>query len=351
MSTPLSTLLGEYAVPLKIWLGPGARRMAADTLIDTLGHLAEVHTDPINDFSHLSGPAVLVVSADDLGSPQRENLRRLAEKAWPGRAVLIGGTSDRDVLMDAINTWRAVRVVPATAPGAEIVDAVRAAGEAMRKAVALTIAIDDLDIENTMLDSAIVQMEASRERALSAAQVSAVSMVSQGLSDAVRREQQVLEDLTNDDPSLAQAMRGVQTVADLLGQVHARSGERAAGLAATPESVDAMVAAAVELGGSGPGGAVSLDAGCQALSTIDPYALIHLLTHMIRSSRASGEVTVRCSAEDDRVLVEVRGLCPSTDAAEGPVKRSVDVLREEGAEVGEGGENGLTVYLPRAEGE
>ncbi len=111
-----------------------------------------------------------------------------------------------------------------------------------------------------------------------------------------------------------------------------------------------MVAAAAELGGSGPGETVTLDAGCQALSTVDPYALIHLLTHMIRSSRASGEVTVRCCAEDKRVLIEVLGLCPTTRAAEGPVKRSVEVLCEEGVEVGAGGESGLTLYLPRAEG-
>ena len=110
MSTPLSSLLGEYAVALKVWLAPAARRIAADILIDSLGQLADVHTDPLRDMPRLKGPAVLVVAADDLSGSHRDALQTLASQALPGRVVLIGGTSDRDVLMDAINTWRAIRV-------------------------------------------------------------------------------------------------------------------------------------------------------------------------------------------------------------------------------------------------
>ena len=345
MSTPLGSLLGEYAIPLRVWLAPRARTLAADTLIDTLGHLAEVHTDPIHGSASLKGPAVLVVAADDLAGSNRDVLLSLAEKAQPGRVVLIGGTSDRDVLMDAINTWRAVRVVPATAPGAEIVDAVRAAGEALRKAVALLTAIDDLDIENTMLDSAINQMESGKDRSISAAKNRAMTTLSQGLADTIRRDQEVLLSLAEEDDSLAQALRGVQTVTDLLGQISVRS----AGGSCTPESVDAMVSAAVELASGGDGAAVHLDAASGALSTANPYALIHLLTHVIRSSRSSGEVTVRCSARDASVHIDVIGQCPTISTAQGPVARSISVLSEEGAHVGTGGADGLQITLPKSE--
>jgi len=349
MSTPLGSLLGEYAIPLRVWLAPRARSLAADTLIDTLGHLAEVHTDPIRGSASLKGPAVLVVAADDLAGSNRDILLSLAEKAQPGRVVLIGGTSDRDVLMDAINTWRAVRVVPATAPGAEIVDAVRAAGEALRKAVALLTAIDDLDIENTMLDSAINQMESGKDRSISAAQNRAMTTLSQGLADTIRRDQEVLRSLAEEDDSLAQALRGVQTVTDLLGQISVRSAERSAGGSCAPESVDAMVSAAVELASGGDGATVHLDAASGALSTANPYALIHLLTHVIRSSRSSGEVTVRCSASDASVHIDVIGQCPTISTAQGPVARSIAVLSEEGAQVGTGGADGLQITLPKSE--
>ena len=33
-------------------------------------------------------------------------------RAYPGRAVLIGGTEDRDTLMAGINDWGVIRVVP-----------------------------------------------------------------------------------------------------------------------------------------------------------------------------------------------------------------------------------------------
>ena len=86
MSTPLSSLLGEYAVALKVWLAPQARRIAADILIDTLGHLAQVHTDPLREGAALRGPAVLVVSAEDLSGPHREALQELAARGGPRAA-------------------------------------------------------------------------------------------------------------------------------------------------------------------------------------------------------------------------------------------------------------------------
>jgi len=251
--------------------------------------------------------------------------------------------------MDAINTWRAVRVVPATAPGAEIVDAVRAAGEALRKAVALTTAIDDLDIENTMLDSAINQMEAGQRRSLSAAQDVAMSTISQGLAQTVKREQSTLQTLAEDNDSLAQALRGVQTVTDLLGRISTRSAERASAGGTSPESIDAMVSAAADLGGRGPGPEVSVDASSGALSTINPYALIHLLTHIIRSSRASGTVKIICSATENGSAIQLIGACPRLEAAEGPVARSIEVLKSEGAVINETGGDGLTLNLPCVE--
>lgn len=344
MSSQLSSLLSEYAVPLRVWLAPAARSIAADTLIDTLGHLAQVDTDPLRASVQLRGPAVLVLAAEDLSGPHREPLRDLAERALPGRVVLIGGTSDRDVLMDAINTWRAVKVVPSTAPGAEIVDAVRAAGEALRKAVALSTALDDLDIENTMLDSAISQMEAGQGRAQRAAKEAAMSTMSQGLAQTIERQQAAWTSLAQEDQDLTIALKGVRTMTDLLGQISNRSAEAAAGLQLTAESVDAMVAAAADLAGRGPGPEIEVQADSGALSRIHPYALIHLLTHLLRSSRAAGPTRIRCTGCADGVQIALEGTMPSL--TEGSTAHSAQVLTDEGGSIQATAEGGLTITLP-----
>ena len=103
------------------------------------------------------------VGREDLWSGTR-GPAEIGPKAHPGRAVLVGGTSDRDILMDAINNWGVIRVVPTDADPQTIVDAIQAAGAYLNREVAMETAIDDLDIETTMLDSAIDQIHGNRDQ-------------------------------------------------------------------------------------------------------------------------------------------------------------------------------------------
>jgi C4-dicarboxylate-specific signal transduction histidine kinase len=313
--TPLGRLLDEYAVPLKVWLAPGARVAAADILIDTLGTLAEVQTDPLSYASQLEGPAVMVLTADDLRRPNREALLDLATRARPGRVVLIGGTADRDILMEAINTWRAFRVISANAPKAELVDVVREAGEALRREVALGTAIDDLDLETTMLDSAIGQMRSGQARALRSERQSAVSSVAAGLAKTFAQEQAALEglaeaaDTTGIGATLRDALDGVRSITQLFEQLHDHALGRQSGVPASPESVDDIVTLAAELAGLGPGTPVEVDAQSNAASTVDPYALTHLLVRLIRVARSAApenaRLSIRCTAMDQTIGITI----------------------------------------------
>ncbi len=306
----LRRVLDEYAVPLRVWLAPGARVLAADVLIDTLGARADVQTDPLSCAHQLQGPAVLVLSANDLRKPDRQPLIELADKARPGRVVLVGGTSDRDMLMEAINTWRAFRVVESTAPKAELVDAVRDAGEALRKEVALGTAIDDLDIENTMLDSAIGQMRDGQDRALRSERQSAVSAMAAGLARTFAAEQAALEGLHDQGINVVQdALDGVRSLTHLLEQLHDHAIDRQAGMPSTPEPVDEVVQLAAGLAGLGPGAPVDVATSSSAQATIDPYALTHLLIRLMRSARTAAPdnatVTVSSTMDDGQVIITV----------------------------------------------
>jgi hypothetical protein len=88
-----------------------------------------------------------------------------------------------------------------------------------------------------------------------------------------------------------------------------------------------------------------VDASSGALSTLNPYALIHLLTHIIRSSRSSGEVQLSCTRDNDSARIMVNGAVPDISTAEGPVAQSARVLREEGA-LFEASGGSITLVLP-----
>ena len=107
----LSQVLSEYSVPLQVWLSPEARTQVAEILITEMGDKARIVPEPLAQSTQLQGPAVLVITAKEMTGTDQTALRALAQQAHPGRAVLLGGTSDRDTLMDAINNWGVVRVV------------------------------------------------------------------------------------------------------------------------------------------------------------------------------------------------------------------------------------------------
>ena len=87
----LHQVLSEYSVPLQIWLAPEARNKVADVLISEMGDKAHIHPHPLPQIDGLRGPAVLVITANEINGSGQDALRVLAQKAHPGRGVLIVG--------------------------------------------------------------------------------------------------------------------------------------------------------------------------------------------------------------------------------------------------------------------
>jgi hypothetical protein len=338
----LQQVLSEYAVPLKVWLSPAARKIAADPILAALSGKAEINTSPLSNKEHLKGPAVLLVAASEINGNQRENLQELAALAHPGRVVLVGGTSDRDVLMDAINHWGVFRVLTMKANPKEIVDSVLAAGAYLKREVALETAIDDLDIENTMLDSAIDQIEDGREQALRLARSNAETSISEGMNTTLAREENILRHLAenasiNDQVIINNALAGIETLAKITEQFHDRAIERAAGIPVQPESIDDLVSHAQKLCTSETGQLLNGHLGSGAESTIDPFALIHVLLHLSRNLDAGPAIAMDTHREGNNAVILLRFATawvdePQLQAISGPLNTSWTRLIEDGVQ-------------------
>ena len=301
----IQRLLSDYAVPLQVWLTPEARKRAADPLRQALEGKATIHTNPLSSLDELTGPAVLVIAASELDGRRTEELRVLAQLAHPGRAVLIGGTSDRDTLMKGINDWGVVRVVPVNAGGDDIVAAVRAAGENLKREVALESAIDDLDLETTMLDSAIDHIDAGRDAALQRSQTAAANTLAIGLATALRREGEVVDNLQSEQPIVSRVTTGIEDLATVVEQASDRAIERAAGLPPVAEKLDEILTRARRIWVAQWDEDLRGHIGTGALTHVDPFAITRLVLSLLQPHGAESPSRMDAHRSGGSAWVEI----------------------------------------------
>ncbi|MEC9388870.1 MAG: hypothetical protein VX944_02235 [Myxococcota bacterium] len=315
MST-LHELLASYAVPLQLWLTPEARKRAADPLIAAFEDTALVNTRPLSGLANLDGPAVVVIAANELQGRREGDLRELVRRAHPGRAVMLGGTSDRDTLMTAINEWGVIRVVGADDPPEAIVSAVRAASQNLKREVALESAIDDLDIETTMLASAIDHLDAGRAAALERTEGHASNTLSNGLARALNREAGVVRDLAQADEGLSVAIEAIEALTAMVEQAGVRAIERAAELPHAPEDLDAIIRGFCAIWAAQHGEPLGGHVGTGARAFVDPLALTGTLLAVCTRQSGAQPTRVDAHRSGDRAIVDIEFSLPleSTDA-------------------------------------
>ena len=300
----LSQVLSEYSVPLQIWLSPEARTRVAEILIPTMGGKAHIVADPLTQLSTLRGPAVLVITARELTGPDQESLRVLSERAHPGRSVLVGGTSDRDTLMDAINNWGVVRVVESKADHNTIVEAVRAAGVYLNREVAMETAIEDLDIETTMIDSAIDQLEVNQERTIEIDRTNIATTFTAGMIHILEKERNGMSSMLSDTPSqenaaIQQTIIGMNALADIIEKSHDHAIEKAAGLPPAGEELDQLVKNVCTLLDAKVAGLLGSGARC----SVDPFALSHSLLSICRMNESNDLTSIDTHKAGSRAVV------------------------------------------------
>jgi len=307
----LAQVLSAYTVPLQIWLSPEARQQATAPLMDEMGARANIQTHPLAALDVLTGPAVLIITANEIMAPNNEGLKTLANAAHPGRAVLLGGTSDRDTLMQAINEWGVIRVLPLEPEASSLIAAVQDAETYLKREVALVTAIDDLDIETTMLESAIDHLEGGLDRTKEKSRISATTTFASGLSSLLRREREVLIEASehageSSANSLNRSIRGLDILAGLLDKTFDRAVEISADLPTMPEPIDELIAAVRELisqqGEQHMGGHL----GSGATVQIEPLALVHVLIQIADRGADGPAQTIESYRSGDRAIVEFR---------------------------------------------
>ena len=300
--TTIQNVLSAYAVPLQIWMSPEARKCSAEAVIDQLGGAAKIQINPLAVLNELNGPAVVLIAASELSN---QELKALTERAHPGRAVLIGGTSDRDVLMQGINEWGVVRVVSADASGDEIVAAVRAAGDHLKREVALESAIEDLDIETTMLDSAIDHLGSGQTAAVERAEGHASNALSDGLTNALNREASIVRELVSEFPELTRAVKGIDALTVLLQQTGDRAIERAAGLEHADEDLDAMLQGFCQIWEAQHNTPLPGHIGTGAKTSIDPLDFAVLLMHLCEERTDSHPVRFDAHRSGESAVIDI----------------------------------------------
>ena len=307
----LSRLLEEYAVPLQLWLTPGARAQVGHALIAELGDRVQIHPDPLSAINTLAGPAVVVITAAEIRGPQHARLMALSRAAHPGKAVLVGGTADRDTLMTAINDWGVMRVTPNQPDTATLVAAIRDAEATLKREVALVTAIDDLDIETTMLSSAIDHINDGAQRSRDGDSNRATTTFAAGLSSLLEQERSALSAAcakvgAEQQGSIQNAITGIRLLGDLVDEAHDRAIEAAAGLTPKAVSIDALVDTARTLITLLTSQTIEGQLGCGATVAIDPLALLQALVELGTATSAGPTTSIESHRSGETIVISFR---------------------------------------------
>ena len=313
--------VANQRAPLRVWLGPAARSLCERFLRDHFQRQAEIQT--VSGTVELRGPAVLVLAAEDLHEAWRESLLDVARNALPGRPIVVGGSSRKETLLDAINVWHAFRVLPADVPRKAIADAVRAAHEAMSLELAIELAAGQLRDECRQLGCAVEELRATQERLLHAERLSTVGRIVGTLLARAREPLGTLESFktahqnTPVDDVLAVelqcATEGIDGFATLLRDMLDLTENRPIRAELRPEPLDPLVQRAVCLFTHDPlARGRDVVSVCRSNATVlaDRPRLVHVLLNLLRNAAQATEIgdriEVRTSRDADTGLIEVQ---------------------------------------------
>lgn len=307
--------------PLRLWLGPSARGACERFLRDSFQRQAEIQAVPTT--IELRGPAVLVLAAEDLHGDRRESLFDVARSALPGRPIVLGGSSRKETLLDAINVWHAFRVLPNDVPRKAVADAVRAAHEAMSLELAIELAARQLRGECRRLSCAVEELRATQERLLHAERLATVGRIVGTLLAHARQHLSTLESFKTahlnapvDDVLAVEiqcATEGIDGFATLLKDMLDLTENRPIKAQLRPEPLDPLVQRAVSLFTHDPlARSRDVVSVCRANATVlaDRPRVVHVLLNLLRNAAQATElgdrIEVRTKRDAGVGLIEVQ---------------------------------------------
>ena len=332
-------VLDAMESPPTLWLGPTVSRELEEKLRDRLAEGTQffpIFSEPNHDASDKVGPAIPLLTADDLMGPRADELLEVVTKrAAPGRPVIYGGAGNREALLEAINRWHAFRLLPEGSPTLALVVAINKAHEVLCMEGALTSGAEELRQECRRLDGAIGELRITQERLLHAERLAMVGRTSGTLMARVDAHFHCLDTLQSAlrtlerEPKLLSlletTMEGARSVNTLLEDLVALTENREQEVAAREEELDPLVeraAAFLRHDAALRKREVRLDASSRARVITDRHriylVLMNLLRNAVHATNPGDNIRVRALVDGEDAVIEVEdegcGMSPEVQA-------------------------------------
>jgi signal transduction histidine kinase len=268
-------------------------------------------------------PAVLVLTPEDLLAPDTTELERIATLCRPGRPILLGGTSDRDALMAAINVWRVAQVLPADASHARIAAALSTASAAVARDLSLPRRTAELVVETGRQEKLLADLRATRAHLFHAERLTTMGRITGGLIVAMRQHLRQLGEFEAtiaqhelDDPEVGPLVRaafdGISGITGLVDEVNAYAEERGGCVHIDAFDLDALVERVVAFSRFdrlGREREVVIDTASSARVLADrrrlSQALLNLLRNAFQATEPFGRITVSTARLGEAAVIEI----------------------------------------------
>ena len=260
----------------------------------------------------MHGPGIVLLGPADLRGPLREKLLDLTHSARPGRPVLYGGTSNRDVLLDAINTWRVFRVVPESPRLFLLGDAIRKAQEALELECGLEQAAGELRSDTQRLEQALDELKTSQERTRHAERLSTLGRITKSLVPVIAEHLDALSEFsalvasggghrdTRLDELIGYAFTGIRSLHAMLDEIRGYAENRPESYELQPVDLDEVIRLATAFCRYDPLSSqrrLTTDLRSRAQVKADTFRLHQTLVNLVRNAFQAApegtEVTVR----------------------------------------------------------
>ncbi len=270
------------------------------------------------------GPAILVLGPRDLRGPHRESLLELAEAGRPGRPLLYGSNYDRDTLLEAINSFRVLQIIPEAPDHLLLVEGIHKAQETLELECGLEQAAFELGSDTERLQEALGSLRETEARTRQAERLATLGRITTSLIPVIGAHLDALEDFNHRlsdgpasrDPRLDELLRfafaGIRSLHAMLDEIrgYADSGPGAERL----EIVDAdevarFVVAFCRFDPLSGGRRIRSELTSASQIRVDAFrlhqSLINLMRNAFQATPPGGEVVVRTAREGAHVIIDV----------------------------------------------
>jgi signal transduction histidine kinase len=308
------------SVPFNVWVGPAAREHCEYMLREQLTDATI--TALFARGAELSGPATLVLHADDLAGPHRAQLKELAGLALPGRPVVLGNGSGKDTLLDAINSWQVAQFITPDTLSLTLADGVREAHRSLCIELNVWRKIEELSAECHQLNSVTEELRVTQQRLIHTERLATVGSIVNTVLSRMREQFDYLENLKRaqrDVPRVGQladifeaAVAGIDSFGALLEDMLALTENREAKADQQSVNLDSLAERSWRLfGHDSLARRRNLEIDCRsgAIVHADPCRMIHVILNLLRNAAqataANERISLRTRSEGEFGIIEI----------------------------------------------